>query len=149
WAHDGLWWDPIRPLTGLGDWLERVIWRGDAQAAAGRSARSAQALRWFREGQNGSAVLKNVYWGNPSRRLELVEDLLNAMPRGTPDTRHDPALRALLDRERKRLALLVEQGLSAGEMRTAFKRLKRPLYPYQREGVQRFLATGHLLLADD
>ena len=27
--------------------------------------------------------------------------------------------------------------------------MKRPLYPYQREGVERFLAAGHLLLADD
>ena len=27
--------------------------------------------------------------------------------------------------------------------------MKRPLYPYQREGVERFLAAGRLLLADD
>ena len=34
-------------------------------------------------------------------------------------------------------------------MREAFKSMKRPLYPYQREGVERFLAAGRLLLADD
>ena len=28
---NGLSWDPIRPLTGLGDWLERVVWRGDVE----------------------------------------------------------------------------------------------------------------------
>ena len=25
----GLSWDPIRPLTGVGDWLDRVVWKGD------------------------------------------------------------------------------------------------------------------------
>src|SRR5438094_537793 len=39
-------WDPIRPLTGLGDWLERVVWTGDAESAAARSRRAAQAMRW-------------------------------------------------------------------------------------------------------
>ena len=39
--------------------------------------------------------------------------------------------------------------LSAAEIREAFKSMKRPLYPYQREGVERFLAAGRLLLADD
>ena len=34
-------------------------------------------------------------------------------------------------------------------MREAFKDMKRPLYPYQREGVERFLTAGRLLLADD
>ena len=47
-AGTGLCWDPIRPLTGLGDWLDRVVWKGDVEAAKARSARVAQALRWFR-----------------------------------------------------------------------------------------------------
>jgi SNF2 family DNA or RNA helicase len=66
-----------------------------------------------------------------------------------PGSIHDPALRHLLDSERKRLKPLVEQSLGASEIRDAIKRLKRPLYPYQREGVDRFLVAGRLLLADD
>jgi superfamily II DNA or RNA helicase len=146
----GLCWDPIRPLTGLGDWLDRVVWSGDVEPAKARSARVAQALRWFRSSKDGVATLKNSYWDKPRRRLELVEDLLKLMPAASANgSLHDPALRALLDREQKHLKPLVEGSLSGAEMREAFKSMKRPLYPYQREGVERFLAAGHLLLADD
>jgi superfamily II DNA or RNA helicase len=142
-------WDPIRPLTGAGDWLERVVWKGDPEAAKARSARAAQAARWFRAGRNGASVLKNAHRDNLARRLELVEDLLKAIPAGAPSLRHDPALRALLEGERKRLKPLVHQAFSASEFREALKGLERTLYPYQREGVERFLAAGRLLLADD
>jgi superfamily II DNA or RNA helicase len=146
----GLWWNPIRPLTGLGDWLERVVWRIEAEPAKGRPARVAQALKWFRANKDGFAVLKNSYTDKPARRLELVEDLLKVMPAAsTNGSRHDPALRTLLESERRRLTPLVNESLSAAEMRAAFKGMKRPLYPYQREGVERFLAAGRLLLADD
>ena len=146
----GLCWDPIRPLTGLGDWLDRVVWKGDVEPAKGRSARVAQALKWFRVDKDGVASLRNTYRDKPARRLELVEDLLKAMPATSANgSLHDPALRALLESERKRLKPLVEGSLSSAEIRKAFKGMKRPLYPYQREGVERFLAAGHLLLADD
>ncbi|HZW32110.1 MAG TPA: DEAD/DEAH box helicase, partial [Isosphaeraceae bacterium] len=148
-VQDGLWWDPIRPLTGFGDWLERVVWRGDPDAAAARSARAAQLLRWFRPARNGTAVLKNSYRNSPATRLELVEDLLQAIPRGAAASRFDPALHGLLDRERHRLKLIVEQTPGPAEIRAGFRGLKRPLYPFQREGVRRFLAAGRLLLADD
>ncbi len=152
WANgkerEGLWWDPIRPLTGLGDWLERVAWRGDVEAGAARSARAGQALRWFRA-TNGGGVLKSAYPEKPPRRIELVDDLLKAIPASAAGIRHDPALRALLVHERRRLELVVEKALAAPEIREGFRGLKRPLYPYQRDGVQRFLASGRLLLADD
>ena len=35
------------------------------------------------------------------------------------------------------------------EQKAVMKGLKCPLYPYQRDGVKRFLETGQLLLADD
>jgi superfamily II DNA or RNA helicase len=147
----GLCWDPIRPLTGLGDWLERVVWRGDVETARKRSARVAQALKWFRSGKGGLATLKGSYRDKPNRRLELVDDLLRMMPTANANgnSRHDPALRALLESERQRLKPLVEQALSTGEIREAFRDQKRTLYPYQRDGVERFLAAGRLLLADD
>ncbi len=147
--QDGLWWDPIRPLTGLGDWLERVSWRGETGVVAARSVRAAQALRWFRTTEEGRAVPKDAYWDNPPRRLELVDDLLKAIPAGAAGTRHDPALRALLIRERQRLKLIVEQAPATAEIREGFRSTKRPLYPYQREGVRGFLSEGRLLLADD
>jgi len=149
-SEAGLFWDPIRPLTGLGDWLERVVWQGEVEPAKARSVRAAQALRWFRSSKGGVATLKNCYWDKPARRLELVEDLLKVMPAaGANGSQHDPALRTLLESECKRLRPLVQESLSAGEMRAAFKGMQRPLYPYQREGVERFLTAGRLLLADD
>jgi superfamily II DNA or RNA helicase len=149
-SRTGLCWDPIRPLTGLGDWLERVVWRGDVEPVRKRSARIVQALKWFRSSNDGVASLKASYPDKAARRLELVDDLLKVIPVGNANgMAHDPALRMLLERERTRLKRLVEQALSSGEVREAFKNLKRALYPYQREGVQRFLTAGRLLLADD
>ncbi len=142
----GFRWDPVRPLTGAGDWLERVVWRGDRQAAGVRATR---ALRWFRASRDGCAVLKSSHLDKPDRRLELIEDLLKAIPAGRSDALSDPAVRALLEKELKRLKPLVERALTAGEIRDGYKGLKRELYAYQREGVERFLAAGRLLLADD
>ena len=36
---------------GLGDWLDRVVWKGDVEPAKARSARVATALKWFRAEQ--------------------------------------------------------------------------------------------------
>jgi superfamily II DNA or RNA helicase len=143
---DGLCWDPVRPLTGAGDWLERVAWRGVVKGA--QPERVARTLKWFRPGGDGALVLKRTYPDDHSRRLELVEDLLAIVP-APKSPRHDPALGALLGSERKRLMRLVENALLPSERRAALKGLKRSLYPYQREGVERFLAAGRLLLADD
>jgi superfamily II DNA or RNA helicase len=145
-ASDGLSWDPIRPLTGVGDWLERVVWSGDGET---RRAPQAQALKWFRSAKNGAVPLKSSHWGKPSRRLELVEDLLRLLPSGKSRAACDPALKSLLESEHKRLKPLVDRALSLGEVRGAYKTLKRSLYPYQRDGVERFLMAGRMLLADD
>ncbi len=145
-AQTGLCWDPIRPLTGVGDWLERVVWSGELD---GNNRRSAQALKWFRSAKNGAVPLKSSHWGKPARRLELVEDLLKLVSAGRSRAGHDPALKYLLESEHKRLKPLVERALRPGQIRAAFKTLKRSLYPYQRDGVERFLMAGRLLLADD
>ena len=44
---------------------------------------------------------------------------------------------------------MVANASAPAEIRDAIKQLKRPLYPYQRAGVDRFLSAGQLLLADD
>ncbi len=71
------------------------------------------------------------------------------IPAGALGIRHDPAVRALLVRERQRLRLIVEQSLTPADVRQGLRGLKRPLYPYQHDGVRRFLSEGRLLLADD
>src|SRR5262249_37618104 len=109
-----------------------------------------QARRWFRPGKDGMATLKSSYPDKAALRLELVEDLLKAIPAGgAAAPRHDPALRALLERERTRLKPLVDQALSAGEIRESIKKRTRPLSPYPRAGGERSLPAGRLLLADD
>jgi len=145
-VSDGLRWDPIRPLTGRGDWLDRVSWTRPPEPKGTRAERTARALERFRPGKEGALVLKRAYPDDSPKRLELLDDLLRVLP---PGTKADPALRALLAGERGRLKRVVEQAPTAAELKAAFKGLKRTLYPYQREGVERFLDAGRLLLADD
>ncbi len=141
-------WDPVRPLLGRGDWLERVAWLdGDGQER--QNTKAAEALTWFRPVQNGTMTLKKTFPDQPDRRLAMVEALLKVVPGRSSSLRHDPALRALLVHERDRLRRLVEKTLWPSEQKAVLKGLKTPLYPYQREGVKRFLETGQLLLADD
>jgi SNF2 family DNA or RNA helicase len=51
--------------------------------------------------------------------------------------------------ERDRLRRVLKQAMEPSAMAQAIAGLKRPIYPYQKEGVERFLTTGRLLLADD
>jgi hypothetical protein len=148
-AASGLLWDPVRPLTGAGDWLERVEWAASSEATGARGERTASARKWFRRGDNGVLVLKESFRNDPARRLALVDDLIKLLPASGRAGRHDPALTALLANERQRLKAAVKLALAPAERNSAFKGLKRTLYPYQREGVERFLALGRLLLADD
>jgi superfamily II DNA or RNA helicase len=141
-------WNSIRPLLGFGDWLERVTWT-EADIAPEPGSRASQARAWFRPGRNGALNLRKTYHDDPARRLELVESLLKAFPTRARHPRHDLALRAMLVHERTRLKRIVETTLWPAEARGTMKGLKCPLYPYQRDGVKRFLETGRLLLADD
>ncbi len=136
-------------MTGVGDWLERVAWNLPSDSRGAPSERVAQARKWFRAGDNGALLLKQSYRDDPPKRLTLVEDLLRLLPTNARSASPDPALRALLTGERERLKRLVKQALAPSEIKSAIKGLKRSLYPYQREGVERFLTDGRLLLADD
>jgi superfamily II DNA or RNA helicase len=77
----------------------------------------------------------------PEKRLALVEYLLGELR----DGRREPALHALLREERRRLSHPREFD---APLKTLVS-LKQRLFPYQREGVRRFLERGRLLLADD
>ena len=120
-------WDCVRPLAGEGDWLARVRWSNGAVPSGLRP--------WFRGG-----ALRDALSTKPERRAALVADLLRALG----DRRRNPGLHALLTRERERLERAIG-GVGTAGLRT----LKQKLYPYQRKGVERFLAEGRLLLADD
>ncbi len=77
----------------------------------------------------------------PEKRLALVEYLLGEVH----DGRREPALHALLCEERRRL----QRPRDVDAPLKALGSLKQRLFPYQREGVERFLERGRLLLADD
>jgi len=66
--------------------------------------------------------------------------------RAIPD---DPTLTPLLDAEAERLRLHLEGCELVADLDAALATLKKGLYPYQRQGVDRFLSSGCLLLADD
>jgi superfamily II DNA or RNA helicase len=144
----GLSWDPIRPLTGPGDWLARVSLTRAEGTKASRNGREARVLAWFQPGEGPSYQLADSFLTNLSNRLALVEDLLKLLP---PSDRanQDPALLGLLAAERERLKRTLKQSMDKAEVAQAIAGLKRPLYPYQNAGVERFLAGGRLLLADD
>ena len=140
-------WEPIRPLTGAGDWLERVVWAG----RNGTEARDEGRARPFLSGSaqvDGDWPLRNSYPDQPgggSARQRAA---------GGPPVRP----RSARARPRAPCALLQGEGATQTDRRTGtgaggdqgrLKGLKRALYPYQREGVERFLAVGRLLLADD
>lgn len=142
----GLRWDPIRPLLGEGDWLERVSWRGEAHRARDeRGAASAGALRWFSKGV-GERRLAKTYPDEPTRRRELVRALTAAVHAGGE---RDPALMALLEREIVALDRRVVGHRDSRKLETGLRGFKRELYPYQRQGLERIVTEGRLLLADD
>ena len=146
----GLSWDPIRPLAGAGDWLDRVSWNGPSVAKQGSSERRTRALKRFKKSAvDDTLVLARAFHDEPAKRLAVVDDVLALMPAKNASVGGDPALGILLRTERERLRTLVSHVPTLSQIRSAYKGLKRTLYPYQREGIERFLSAGRLLLADD
>ena len=128
-------WDPIRPLTGPGDWLAQIRW---VNGTPDRGLR-----RWLRPAKGGSFAL-NVP-EDPEHRLAMVDDLLGALREGDGD----PALHALLREDRRAIEREIQGIRALPRLREGFRTLKQSLYPYQRKAVERFLSRGRLLLADD
>ena len=128
-------WDPVRPLTGLGDWLARVR-LGDATP-------DGELRRWLRRtsGRGWIAAIPEA----AQQRLALVDRLLGALRDGNSE----PALHVLLQQERARLARQNQTAGARKQLHHALQTLKQSLYPYQHDGVDRFFMRGRLLLADD
>jgi hypothetical protein len=128
-------WDPVRPLTGPGDWLARIRW---ADGTPDRDLRP-----WLRpaNGRGWTVTIPQT----PRPRLALVDRLLGVLR----DGESEPALHALLQHERTRLVRENQSASTRNRLRHALRTLKQSLYPYQHQGVERFLVCGRLLLADD
>ncbi|MEO8706433.1 MAG: DEAD/DEAH box helicase, partial [Kofleriaceae bacterium] len=133
----GLRWDPVRPLTGPGDWLDR-IWLDPTANVPARVARLFQKA----PARRPIEALRD-----PVARRYAVALLLGACKQSP--TLAEPAIGPLLEREHAWLRRRADDAIDRRLLDRALGTLKLRLFPYQREGVERFLASGHLLLADD
>ncbi len=144
-------WDPVRPLTGPGNWLDRVSWISGTPGTALGPVPEVVGT-WFTAAADGSWALAESVPQDPLTRLRLVESLQQYLEQPASDrpvVSHDPALRPLLGTELSKLQRKLNGEVINAEMNATLQTIKRPLYPYQREGVLRFLGAGRLLLADD
>jgi superfamily II DNA or RNA helicase len=139
-------WDPVRPLHGAGDWLERVELRANAGRHGSEPESLAQLRQRFVRVNGGPMRPKPRVLAKPRERLELVRELRAIRARAAGAASLDPALDALTRAEERRLEARLGLGIASGR---ATRGLRRELYPYQRAGLERFLASGRLLLADD
>ena len=143
-------WDPIRPLLGFGDWLERVTWEATARAPGARAAQALGGPRMVPARPGRRPGPEEDLSRRPRPAARAGRDLLKAVPSSPKPAGARPGP-AGLARARAGAAQADRRAdpLAHRDQRAALKGLKRPLYPYQRDGVERFLATGRLLLADD
>jgi superfamily II DNA or RNA helicase len=132
-------WDPIKPLHGDGDWLARVRLeipeRGKTPAAWHKLVTASQPGDDYR-------TLRATAIASQLKRPELVQSLRLALRRDA-----DPALASLVAEEHERLTRA--RALAPLAKQPMPRSWKRRLFPYQQQGVDRFLASGQLLLADD
>ena len=132
-------WDPWVPLRGASDRLLGLRYKPNTRAIS--------AGRWTRDGLPHAADL-----ADPRRRMQLLRTTVAlTMPSKGKAAKvlAGPGVRALLVVE---LEIAEREDACLRASRRAALRLanlRRPLYPYQREGVMRFLERGRLLLADD
>ncbi|HET8935765.1 MAG TPA: DEAD/DEAH box helicase [Polyangiales bacterium] len=127
-------WNYAQPLPGPFDRLLRL--------ECGTAAASGSATKYFQNTKLDQAALA----GLPAR-AELLTDLERALSSG--ELRAEPAVQTLLAEERTRAELQRALQPQLERALASLEQCKRQLYPYQREGVQRFLERGRLLLADD
>ncbi len=126
-------WDPLQPVRGSSDRLARLSLEGTRTVALGAHF------------AHGAPLPKELR--DPALRATLVRDLERAVSRGTVEA--DAAVPTILREERERSERAEASGAAAAVAMRVLSTLKRKLYPYQREGVRRFLTQGRLLLADD
>ena len=101
-------WEAARPLAGKGDWLEQVRLLVGSGRSVPRRAALAKVRRRFDSGSGDARILKDTFVDHPRHRLQLVGELLSALPRRRRNGKTaEPALRALLSGEKCRLERVV------------------------------------------
>ncbi|HTV19125.1 MAG TPA: DEAD/DEAH box helicase [Polyangiaceae bacterium] len=120
-ARPALCWNPVRDWTGSGDRLRGLRWQG---------------------GEPTAEALESV-----DARAALVAELLERFGGGRGGA--EPAALAVLRDERERVERERRGRAAAAAALPELETLRRQLYPYQHEGVERFLARQRLLCADD
>ncbi len=136
-------WDWLRPWTGQGDRLAGLRWRpAGAAASSGPEPWRAVIERGFAADQPEAAAL-----AEPERRLALLEALHEALAAGA--VLAEPAAQAIVRDELESARRRAAGRAAAPAALAQLGSLKRTLYPYQLEGLQRLLAEQRLLLADD
>lgn len=117
-----VWWDPVRPIEGAGDWLGGV--------------RTDDAPDGYDLPQRDST------------RRTFVSDLHTTAKQQR--THRDPALRARIDSELERFRRVDELACTKREVSRVLRSFQLTPYPYQRAAIDKFVqAGGRLLLADD
>jgi SNF2 family DNA or RNA helicase len=134
--HDDITWDPVIPLAGSGDRL------------LGLRLLSDRPLNGFKT--NGAVDLPQL--GDAKLRTAFLRNLLGQVQgqgRKRAPFSAGPDVKALLAAELEGAERRCEAEAEAKVALAHLRGLKRHLYPYQLEGVKRFLEQGRLLLADD
>lgn len=138
-------WDPVLPLRGELDRAAglRLVARPPVNAGA------ARILRSFARGADGA--LDAGVRRDPARRCEALGTLARMIGDGGAKARlaATPAARAVVAQELARAERRLACERDAKRVMAELRSLGRKLYPYQREGIARFLEAGRLLLADD
>jgi len=133
-------WLPVRPLLGPGDRLAGLRWEGNGSSSSG----AGRLGRWLPSGHPEPTELADL--GRRQTFLRALSEIVRRPPRGVTV---EPAVGALVEDELERTGRRIACEREAPAILRELKSLKRKLYPYQREGVERIVAAGRLLLADD
>ena len=130
-SEPALRWGYAQPPSGPFDRLARL-----------HASPGSVAIAQLREGRPDPRVLSDL-----TARTELIAALEAALAAGTLQA--EPSVATLLAEERARAQRRRTLTPHVPQALASLAELKRTLYPYQRQGVERFLQTGRLLLADD
>jgi hypothetical protein len=128
-------WDPLLPMDRSVDRLSGL------RRSTGKSGRLPRG--WERSSDASVLVPDEGTRTDPTRRAAFLQALSDSVENASPAAR--AVVRDELERSEWRLGFLAD----APRALSALSKLRRELYPYQREGVRRFFETGRLLLADD
>jgi hypothetical protein len=144
-------WDPRLPLSGELDRLAGLRLVPAGSQSSGRAGSGASTLAALaRAFPNASPDARLL--GDPDGRCGLLRSLARAIEperRARPLLAASPAARAIVREELERAERAARNRSAAAGVLSELRSLERRLYPYQREGVERFLGSGRLLLADD